>query len=591
MIGRLAHALILPASLLVTGCTSPNTSVTQPAPAPWTPAAVVEDYTRRAATFGWTGGMLIAEGGTVRHAAGYGFANRARAVRFGPTIAFDVGSFTKQLTAGAVLKLAEQRRLSLTDSLHRFFPSAPADKRSVTIHQLLSNTSGLAEYSGEDFELIDRAELIARAMREALSFAPGTKYAYSNVGFSLLAAIVELASGQSYEGYLREHLFLPAGMQRTGYVLPRWHRDSVARNYSGEEDLGNQLEQRWLPDGPSWNLRGNGGMLSTLEDLSRWYRVLRDGRLLSPASVQRLGTPHVQTDRTGFHYGYAAFIRETPSGREVAHGGGASYGTSMNFRWFPERDALVTFVTNQADVDPPARAFQRAIASIVNGQDVTMPPRAESAIPAPMRLAIAGTYELPSGSRFAVDTSDTVLVVRSVQGQLAGVLLAIPDSLIVRVDPGLERRVHDAIRSMARRGLDPLIGMSDPARNLQEDRHFWMEWIDTTEARLGGFRDVSTVAVLQEPRGSVIHMLATFDRGSRPIAVRVLQEGRVAWGFRRPVVEHEYRFLPLSPDSLVSHDLWYRSNAWMAVERDATGGVSGLVISRYGREVRARRTR
>ena len=545
----------------------------------WPVAERVREYTDRAAAFGFTGGVLVAHGGEVIHVGSHGFANRAKGIRFSPTTPFDVGSFTKQFTAGAILKLVDQGKLSVNDSLHRFFPGTPADKRNITVHQLLSNSSGLAEYSGGDFELVERDALIAWAMKDTLDFAPGSRYMYSNVGFSLLAAIVEVVSGQSYEAYLRENVFRPAGMTHTGYVLPQWNRDSVARNYSGDKDLGNQLEKPWLADGPSWNLRGNGGMLSTLDDLSRWYHVLRDGKVISLESIDRLATGFVASDRGADQYGYAAFIRITPYGKEVAHGGGASYGTSMNFRWFPEADALVTFVVNQPDVAPASLGVQRSIRALLADDSVAMPPRGTR--PSPTLLAaIAGTYELEHSGRFRVESGDSVLVIRSDQAGVAPMLAGIPPAWMHSIDSAIERRILDAARALGRRDAEPLIRLSDPSRDLAGDREFWTEWSDTTARALGNFRNVESVAVLREPRGLVVHMWMIYERGARPLAVRLLGADRVAWGFRDPLVLQAYRFRAMGPDRFVWHHLDTGLDLNLEIRRSADGNVIGLQFRR-----------
>src|SRR5690606_4253316 len=133
------------------------------------------------------------------------------------------GSNTKDFTTVAILQLVEAGKLSLDDSLRRFFPDAPADKAAITVRHLLNHRAGLPLYasnSGGDFEPVSRDTLIARVMRMTLESTPGARERYSNTGYSVLAAIIELVSGNSYDVYVRDNIFERAGMKETGYLLP-----------------------------------------------------------------------------------------------------------------------------------------------------------------------------------------------------------------------------------------------------------------------------------------------------------------------------------------------------------------------------------
>ncbi|MCQ0020751.1 beta-lactamase family protein [Actinomadura madurae] len=110
----------------------------------------------------------------------------------------------------------------------------PADKRGITLHHLLTHKAGLAEGLGDDYEPVSRDEMLDKALKSKLVSRPGTEFHYSNTGFSVLAAIVEKVSGTSYERFLAKHLFAPAGMTQTGYVLPKFSRAQVAVEYDEE---------------------------------------------------------------------------------------------------------------------------------------------------------------------------------------------------------------------------------------------------------------------------------------------------------------------------------------------------------------------
>ncbi|QDQ15406.1 serine hydrolase domain-containing protein [Streptomyces spectabilis] len=144
----------------------------------------------------------------------------------------------------------------------------PPSHRPLTAHQLLSHTSGLPEFLpkryGDDYAPLSRAELLKATATTELGSRPGETFHYSNLGYSLLAAVVEIRSGRPYEDYLAERLLSPAGLRRTGYVRPRWRTSAIAVEYEARGRPAGRPDRRpRAPDGPYWNLRGNGGLLST----------------------------------------------------------------------------------------------------------------------------------------------------------------------------------------------------------------------------------------------------------------------------------------------------------------------------------------
>ncbi len=130
-----------------------------------------------------------------------GFGDAAAGKPYDESTIADIASITKQFTGAAILKLREQGKLALDDRLDRFFPKVPEDKAAITLHQLLTHTAGFPDGIGKDQEAISRQDYLARAFKAPLILKPGERYEYSNVGFSLLAAVIEKVSAQSYETY------------------------------------------------------------------------------------------------------------------------------------------------------------------------------------------------------------------------------------------------------------------------------------------------------------------------------------------------------------------------------------------------------
>lgn len=245
-----------------------------------------------AAREGFSGVALVAKNGEIILSKGYGMANRSERIPMTPATIVQIGSNTKDFTAVAILQLMERGRLALTDSIGKFFPGVPAEKRGITIEHLLKHRAGFPQHLGPDFDPVTRDQEIRNALAAPLAFPPGQGRAYSNVGYSLLGAIIEQLSGKSYDEYLRDEIIAPAGLKETGFLLPRFDTKRLAHGYSGDEDRGTMLAKPHASDGPYWNLRANGGMLSTVGDMYRFYQVLAGETLLKPATRDLMFPPN-----------------------------------------------------------------------------------------------------------------------------------------------------------------------------------------------------------------------------------------------------------------------------------------------------------
>jgi CubicO group peptidase (beta-lactamase class C family) len=305
---------------------------------------------------GFSGAFLIAKNGKVLLEKGYGLANRENKTSYAPETVFDIGSITKQFTGAAILKLEMQGKLSTTDKIGTYFKDAPPDKANITLHQLLTHSAGLIDLLGGDYDKLSREDMIRGAFASKLLFAPGERYEYSNLGYSLLAAIIEMTSRQSYERYLHENLFKPAGMKRTGYSIPKWKPQTVAAGYrSDNTNWGTPLDKLWDKDQPFWNLRGNGGILSTVGDLYKWHLALSGEKILSKAAKDKYTTPHVAEQAAGkSFYGYGWVTQKTKRGTTlVSHDGGNAVFYAL-FRRYVDEDTVIIMASN-APLKPVAK--------------------------------------------------------------------------------------------------------------------------------------------------------------------------------------------------------------------------------------------
>ncbi|MFQ6549973.1 serine hydrolase domain-containing protein [Aestuariibius sp. 2305UL40-4] len=264
----------------------------------------------------------------------------------------DLGSITKVVTAVAVLTLVDGGQLGLDTTLAELMPDVPRDKGGITVHQLLTHTSGLVDSTGDDGERIGRAAFVARLMATPLDRAPGAGYAYSNAGYSLLAAIIETVSGQSYDAYLQSALIEPHGLVPIGYQAA-YAEDRSLR--SGRQALTGFRRlpidrASWGGAEPGWNLIGNGGAVTTADGFLAFWTAFYQGRLVSSDLVALALTPHAdEGDGTSF-YGYGLVVEDTPDhGRTYWHDGGNEI-FSAEWRHLSQQDAayFVAALRNEA---------------------------------------------------------------------------------------------------------------------------------------------------------------------------------------------------------------------------------------------------
>lgn len=274
---------------------------------------------------GFSGSVAIVRDDVLLYSGAAGLANRSEGIANTPRTAFDCGSIMKMVTAAAIYQLEAEGRLARGMSLGELFTDVPADKAAITLDQVLVHTAGFQEFHDTegDFEPVDRATALARIFAQPLLFAPGQGEAYSSSGYTLLAAVVEDVSGLPFGEYIHTRLFEPASMDDTGvFGEPLWSAPESAIGYE-DGSFGCNSPACW--PAPSWALVGNGGLVSTVQDLVAWTAAIDDGRifdaptrdafrddLLAPAGFTVDGmSAYVYTGRNDF--GFGATIVEVPS--------------------------------------------------------------------------------------------------------------------------------------------------------------------------------------------------------------------------------------------------------------------------------------
>lgn len=355
------------------------------------PVQRLERYLTKAANNGYSGSVLVSLDGKILLNNGYGLADREKKIKFTSSTIFDIGSITKQFTAACILKLESEGKLNVKDPITKFFDAVPDDKKDLTLHHLLTHTAGLTGSLGPDEEMIGREDYLKLVFSTPLIHAPGT-YDYSNVGFSLLAAIVEKVSGQDYEKYLSEKILKPAGMHETGYALPEWDKSRMAIGYEGGQRWGTTFEKSRYDKGVTWHLKGNGGIHSTTKDMHLWYVALSGNSVLNAAAKEKYFAEHVKVGDGKEFYGYGWSVQQN-EGKEkvISHNGGNGYFMAT-MAMIPEKRFDIIVSTNDAvkNTDVIATRIARILFENLEELDDTFV------------KTYTGIYTMPSGASIPV---------------------------------------------------------------------------------------------------------------------------------------------------------------------------------------------
>lgn len=290
--------------------------------------------------------VIVVKDGKTLLRKGYGIADTSGMKPMDPGMVLRLGSITKQFTAVAILMLAEEGKLSLTDDLTRFFPDYPTRGKTITVEHLLTHTSGIASYTSRpDYPLtmgrdVTVAQMIDSFKNAPLDFEPGSAYRYNNSGYFLLGAIIEKVSGMPYAKFLEQRIFVPLGMKDTAYE--GFERSSTA--HAAGHTPGPKGFERAAPLSMTQPYAA-GSLVSTVDDLARWDAAITQGRLLKPASWQRAFTSYTLADGKPTGYGYGWQIAQLQGAPTVAHGGGINGFSTYALR-LPEQKVFVAVLSN-----------------------------------------------------------------------------------------------------------------------------------------------------------------------------------------------------------------------------------------------------
>ncbi len=324
----------------------------------------------------------------------WGEAELEHGIPITPATVFEAGSVSKQVTAAAVLLLAERGVLSLDDPIQRWFPEMPVYEAPITVRHLILHTSGLRDWGavaglegwprGTRDHRQEHALAIASRQR-GLNHAPGAAFSYTNTGYNLLALLVGRASGLPFAEFTRREFFAPLAMTSTSWRddpsrLVRGRAQAYTRSFSGAWQLAMPFE----------HVHGNGGLLTTVADLHRWTDALVAGRLGSPDVSGRMRTEGTLRDGGGAGYGGGLFLGDVYGVPAVYHTG-ATGGYRAFLAYFPDSDVRAAVLCNAADAVPQLLA-RRVLDEMLPFASSTNAPAAPAAPREPADPARFGDY-------------------------------------------------------------------------------------------------------------------------------------------------------------------------------------------------------
>lgn len=323
-------------------------------------AAEFDRVLQRFATLGFSGVVLVRKDGETALRRSYGFGRREEGVRNTISTPFPIASVTKQFIAAAILRLQMDGNLRTSDPVSKYLGKFPGQRAEPTIEEVLTHTSGII-HPETSFVSQSGSEFVKKLKTFPRESEPG-KYRYSNGGYSLLAAIIEQASGMPFEVYLQEKLFQPAGMVCTGFTM------------TPETALGYEMDEKWISEAGSpsllrrilgigyrpefrlaqpipddWSIRASGGIITTVGDIEKWERTLEKNYVLSVDATEAMFTPRIPLPVSERAQAYSWIIERTASGKHIAYVHGDYWGyQSAYIRYLDDR--LTLFVATNVSV-------------------------------------------------------------------------------------------------------------------------------------------------------------------------------------------------------------------------------------------------
>lgn len=302
---------------------------------------------------------LVAKNGKVIYRKAFGKANLELDVNMTPKNVFQVGSITKQFTAVGILMLLEEGKLSLEDDITKFIPDYPTNEKKITVHHLLTHTSGIKSYTSmQKFSkvmTVDKSPLkfINFFKNEPMDFEPGEKYKYNNSGYFILGYIIEKASGMSYQKFIQERIFDKINMTSSYYGS---HRQLIKNRASGYQKRGEFSNAQYI----SLKLPyAAGSIMSTVDDMLKWQNAISTNVFVKKETLNKAYTNYTLNNGDNINYGYGWSINEINDVQTIEHGGAIPGYLSMGV-YVPSKNIYVIVFSNCGCKSPTNSALEIA---------------------------------------------------------------------------------------------------------------------------------------------------------------------------------------------------------------------------------------
>ena len=365
----------------------------------------------------FNGSALVAKNGVILLNKGYGYRDAASKTPNDEQTIFQLGSITKQFTSAVILKLQEEKKLSVSDKLSKYFPGYPKGD-SITIRQLLTHTSGVFNYTNdgefmknEMTKPATREKMLALFKDKPLDFSPGTKWNYSNSGYLLLGYIIEDLTKKTYQQAVRKYIFTPLQMTHSGFDFTDLKSSKKATGYFNLDEK----ESTVAPIVDSSVSFSAGAIYSTTGDLYVWHEALQKNMILSKEQQEMAYTPVKN------NYGYGWGVDSIDGKRRVSHGGGIP-GFVTNISRVPQDDICIVLLSNASN--PTLQDITGNIYAVLYGKPYEIPKEKTSVtLPLEKLKEYEGEYEINKDLHVIISVKDGELIAAPT-GQPTSVLLA-----------------------------------------------------------------------------------------------------------------------------------------------------------------------
>ena len=311
----------------------------------------------------FNGNALIVQNGKILLQKSYGYKNFAAHILNDSNTIFQIGSITKQFTATVILKLQEEGKFSVNDTLSKYFPEFKYAKE-ITIENLLTHTSGIHNYTAdideEDSALVcnpvDKQLALDIIFKHNLDFKPGTQFSYDNSGYYLLGTIIEKVTGKSYEQNVHDIIFTPLQMNHSLFDFKHSTDTNIATGYQILNDSIKKEASAWRWD--STITYAAGAIWSTTSDMYKWSQAIANKKIISADSWKVMTTPHLEK------YGYGVYIDSMFGKQIISHGGGIP-GFISYLCYYTDENVTIILLNNEGWFDEAMNGINADVSAII----------------------------------------------------------------------------------------------------------------------------------------------------------------------------------------------------------------------------------